>query len=245
MTQRAIVSGIFAVLVLGATSSAWADPVPTVNINLTISYDTAPHPLEVGGVMTGTAQFYSAAQNTTNYSALGNSIDIGVPITQSFTDNFAPTEPCLGLDACRIAISFSGNAQVLDQFAGFPALAFLNSGDAPSTVPPTPVLPITDNLIPTEPCFNGTVCSKSGVIMAYDLPVQVGTWSVTISSVPGPIAGAGLPGLIFAASGLLVWWRTKRRTRAGRHLVRNARCLGNQEQRAVSDSRHKHAPTRQ
>jgi hypothetical protein len=40
------------------------------------------------------------------------------------------------------------------------------------------------------------------------------SFNSTAAGVPGPIVGAGLPGVIAACGGLLVWWRNKRRAQA-------------------------------
>jgi len=37
-----------------------------------------------------------------------------------------------------------------------------------------------------------------------------GATTLTLAPVPGPIAGAGLPGIVFASAGLLRWWRRRR-----------------------------------
>ena len=42
--------------------------------------------------------------------------------------------------------------------------------------------------------------------------VGIGTQSDWIAVVPGPIAGAGLPGILLAGGALLAWWRGKRRS---------------------------------
>jgi len=56
---------------------------------------------------------------------------------------------------------------------------------------------------------NNTVGITGGGFIACNSCVQI-TSVTDNSAVPGPIAGAGLPGLVFAGGAFLTWWRRKR-----------------------------------
>jgi hypothetical protein len=115
-------------------------------------------------------------------------------------------------------------------FAGVQIDALLPSGTWPG-----PTVGSNDNqLFPTSPSyldFSGVSFSRisaSNANIYWDSPLSTygfclvdapscgvgntGVFSIApVVGVPGPIVGAGLPGILFAGGGLLAWWRRKRK----------------------------------
>ena len=198
-----------------AGMAAFASPAQalTVAVDLSISYFPASVPLPPqifpSMQLSGLASFYIDTLNSP--VPLSPQIDIGhLNVGDSFVQTFIPGDPCLAAVTCRLNFSFGGQTSipgnpVIPGNPIFPAAAFPLNSDLTNAVPLPP------QIMPLAFFQGGAPLSFSGPIVAFDAPVIVGEWDITIHEATATPLPAALP---LFASGLgalgLLGWRRKR-----------------------------------
>ena len=193
-----IVLSLLAALTVGTPQVQAA----TVQIDVTIMF--APPPSTAQWTLAGSADLFLGANINPDVSFATGTL---IPPNPIFTGHFYPSDPCVGGGTCSVSFSFAGTTN--DGNNNHPTYGFF-TGNEDISDPGAAAKLLVINAYPSDPCFIGGVCHKSGTIFAYSVPQQVGTWDVTVSATPLP---AALP---LFATGLgtlgVIGWRKKRKT---------------------------------
>jgi hypothetical protein len=201
MTFRALWFVSFAAGLLAATA-AWADTVAFIDLEIDYFPSSIPSPPDIfppASQLTGTATFYVQSQELIPQTP----IDIGtLGVGGVFSTLLFPPNPCLSAGTCQLDFSFGGMA------GGFGAAAFPQGADLSNASPSPPqIMPIgtLDFSTPSPPNVR-----VAGEIVAFDSPVIVGTWEVTLGVVTPLPAALPLFATGLGALGLFGWRRKRK-----------------------------------